>query len=149
MWVPPGPERRGALTSFSTMIKNYATFQSAFPDDSVEDEVAAPVPAGRALAEALASKIASAGSPYQHSFYGWKFDFKSTSGRQAWALVQQPGPWLLIVEAKVGWLESSSKKSLALEEVVRVVDSALRTLPDVSGVEWFTQDEFTESQRRK
>jgi len=131
------------------MTRNYATFESTFPDDSVEVEGSEPVPAGRTLAMAIASGIASAGAPYQHSFYGWRFDFKSSSGREAWALIQQPGPWLLIVEAKVGWLESGNKKAIALDEAVYLIVSALKTVPEVSGLTWFTKDEFAESQRRK
>ena len=76
-------------TSLSTMIKNYATFTSVFPDDSEESpngEVL--VPAGSALASAIAGEISAARSPYQHSFYGWKFEFKCPSGRDAWVLLQ-------------------------------------------------------------
>ena len=132
------------------MIKNYATFISAFPDDSEESpDGDVLVPDGRALASAIAGEISAARSPYQHSFYGWRFEFKCPSGRDAWVLLQQPGPWLLIVEAKTGWLERGTKKDAAFEEAVQLVKAAMTSISAISGISWLTQEEFTQSQRKK
>jgi hypothetical protein len=131
------------------MIRNYATFESAFPDDCEENDSGETMPAGRALAVALACNITSAGNPHQHGFYGWRFEFECANGRTAWALVQQPGPWLLIVEGKVGWLESRDKKTATIEEAVLLVESGLKMVREVSAVTWLTQDEFIKSQPRK
>ena len=130
------------------MTRNHATFLSTVPDDAEESESGdVLIPAGHALAKAIAERIPSAGLPHQHSFYGWRFEFKSGSGRDAWALLQQPGPWLLIVEARVGWLESGSKKAKAHEEAVELVRAAMSGIPQISDVIWLAQDELTRNQR--
>jgi hypothetical protein len=51
----------------------------------------------------------------------------------------------LIVEAKVGWLESSSSKAKAHEEAAEVVRVALGKLPEVTDVIWLSKDEFEQA----
>jgi hypothetical protein len=124
------------------MTKNYAMFKSSFPDDSVENDAGdVIIPAGLNLATAIAAMIPTATAPYQHSFYGWKVDFFSPSGRKAWALLQQPGPWLLIVEAKVGWFESRNKKAEAYADAVTLCQLAISLIDGITEVLWLTRDE--------
>ena len=122
------------------MIKNFAKFSADFPDDSLENaDGDIVVPAGRSIASAIASRIASASTPLQHSFYGWRFEFRCFSGNEAWALLQQPGPWLLTVEVK-GWFLRESKKDAVLGEAVEVVKKVLGSMSEIHEVSWHTPE---------
>ena len=131
------------------MVRTFATFLSEFPDDSEEDgDGDILVPGGRAIAQALAAKILSAGAPRQHEFYGWKFEFKTTSNKDAWVLIQQPGPWLLTVESKAGWFQKRIGNAADKAEAVDVIRSAIEGIEEISSVSWFTEQEFEMSSRR-
>ncbi len=130
-------------------MNNFATFDSSYPDDSTEDangEVI--VPAGRTIAEAIAAKLPPEISLGQHSFYGWKFEFEYGVNRRGWALLQQPGPWLLIVEAKTGFFERGKTKESAFQEAIQAIQSAILAVPEITNVAWMSQDEFNASQRK-
>lgn len=124
------------------MIKNIAKFSAHFQDDS-EDGVDGDVlvPAGRNIASAIVSHMASASAPCQHSFYGWRFEFRCPSGNEAWALLQQPGPWLLIVEVN-GWFLRESRKDAVLGEAVEVVKRAIDSINEIYDLNWYAQDEL-------
>jgi hypothetical protein len=125
------------------MIKNFATFSSTLSDDSVEDENGdIVIPAGRNVAAALCESIPHATLPVQHSFYGWSFDFRGHAGREASALLQHPGPWLLIIKAKGRLFERPSSAADASQEAVQLVGDALRSIASIADVQWMTEEEF-------
>jgi hypothetical protein len=133
-----------------TQIKSYAVFESDFPDDSQEQGDEIIVPAGRNILEALCRKLSHAGTeakpPSQRSFYAWFSEF-SLEKATIWFLLQQPGPWLLIVEAHVGWLTSGHSKADALMRGVKMINDALMNEAQVRELRWMTKEEFESFKR--
>ena len=88
-------------------VKNFAVFRADLPDDSKEANGDVTTPAGGNILEAICNHLGGAGvkttKPSQHGFYGWAAEFEI--GKVIiWLLLQQPGPWLLIVNARASWL---------------------------------------------
>lgn len=147
--VPQVLEPSGEGMSFLVMSENFAIFESSFPNDERLDEAGELIaPAGRNITAAIADAIESATEPSQHSFYGWRFEFDADERHRAWALLQSPGPWLLIVEAKTGWLEGRKAKKQVLGKAVEALRSAILTVPELSGVEWMSEFEFQNRSRK-
>ena len=132
--------------------KNFATFTSTLPDDSIEqgDEIVSP--GGRSVAESIAAEIRSRGGEAdvvaQHSFYGWEFS-GSIGGLPFWCLLQAPGAWLLIVEDRRWFIRRWFTGQEAFRLVLDAFDSALHRLDHVSEIEWLTSSEYTSMTRRK
>lgn len=126
------------------MIRNHATIELSISDDSHEDETGnVTVPAGRAMAAAIADGIPTAGSPWQRSHYGWEFAFRCPSGRKAWAILQWLEPWLLTVEAEISWFESRSSKVGAYAEAVMTVQASIGGIAGLTKIVWLSQDELS------
>jgi len=131
-------------------IKSYAVFESDFPDDSQEKDGEIVIPAGRNILEALCKKLTDAGAdvkpPLQRSFYGWFSEF--TLGKVTiWFLLQQPGPWLLIVEARSGWLTSGRAKADATAKGIGMINNALMNETRIGELDWMTKEEFERFKR--
>jgi len=130
-------------------IKNYVTFISDFFDEFMDIENADKTPVGYALANAISNRIPSANTPFQHSYYGWQFSFESFHGEKAWLTLQQPGPWLIIVEAKTLWFDKKECKLTKHQSAIAVVGKALNDMPEISDITWLTREEFVMQQRQK
>lgn len=138
------------MTDFMDGTKSYAVFESEFPDDSQEEGDEIVVPAGRNILEALCEKLSHAGAeikpPSQRSFYAWFSEF--LLGRVTiWFLLQQPGPWLLIVEARAGWLTNGRVKADAWAKGIEMINEALVNEAQVKALQWMTKEEFESFKR--
>lgn len=138
------------MADFMDETKSYAVFESDFPDDSQEQGDEIVVPAGRNIVEALCEKLSHAGAevkpPSQQSFYAWFSEFllgKIT----IWFLLQQPGPWLLIVEARAGWLTSGHAKTDAMVKGIEMINEALLNEAKIRALRWMTKEEFESFKR--
>jgi hypothetical protein len=132
--------------------KNFATFTSTLPDDSIEEGDEIVSPGGRSVAESIAAEIRSRGGEAavvaQHSFYGWEFS-GSVDGFPFWCLLQAPGAWLLIVEDRRSFFRRWFTRPEAFHHVLSAFDSALQRLDHISEVEWLTSSEYTAMARKK
>jgi hypothetical protein len=128
--------------------RNFVTFEADFPDESQWAEDGSPlVPDGQSVARVLVQALVNAGLTVselsQHSFYGWAWE-ANLRKRKAWCLLQGGDPWLLIVEQRGGMLERllRGEESAELEEVLTVVDEAMKGDTRFSAVQWFTRQEY-------
>ncbi len=131
------------------MIRNFATFFSNLPDDSVESSGDIVVPGGRNVTEAIAEALRSSGyettGMIQHSSYGWCFDAKGQEGR-FWLMVQHPEPWLLTIRdsRKVFTRWFSGPKDFG--DFVAKCSTILPSLQVLADVRWFTESEWSNSE---
>lgn len=133
-------------------LDSYAVFRAEFPDDSKEAGGEIVTPAGRNILEAICRHIGSAGitttQPSQHSFYGWVVEFQ-IGKVTIWLLLQQPGPWLLVVEARASWLTGRKAKADALGQGLTLIRNALTADSRIKEPQWMTKEEFEASKSRK
>jgi hypothetical protein len=131
-------------------MKTFGIFKAEFSDDSVEDQGGIVVPAGKNVANAICERLKALGYEttgiQQHSFYGWAFEFR-VGDVTICALLQQPGPWLLILEPKGSWLLSNSSKSEAAIKATEIVEEAIRGDRCFAGLRWMTKAEFEDYKR--
>lgn len=126
-------------------ITPFAIFQSAFPDDSIEEGGHVLVPGGQNISRAIYDRLAGRGYDVsgfdQHSSYGWSFDLRGREGR-FWLLVQHPDPWLLTVhDSRMIW----SRALRGPADFVALIDqcrSCLSSIPRLSSVLWMSRKEF-------
>jgi hypothetical protein len=130
------------------MIRNFCSFNADFPDDSQENERDdIEIPAGRNLAAALVESLRGSGvqvsDPYQHSFYGWAVDIR-TDKCTIQCLIQNPQPWLLIVEARrsLGDRMTGKRHDGALSQALHTIQQAMNTDPRFTPIGWYTRQEF-------
>ena len=133
-------------------IESYAVFRADLPDDATEVGGEVVTPAGRNILEAICRAVASTGvastQPAQHSFYGWAAEFQIRKVT-VWLLLQHPGPWLLIVEARAAWLTSRKTKSDALRQGIALVENALKADARFKELQWMTKEAYEASTRRR
>ena len=128
--------------------RNFITFDADLPDDSQWDarEVLL-VPGGRTIAQVLHEFLCKRGylcsDVAQHSFYGWVFGASNKTGFVR-CLVQYPGPWLLMCEKSVSFLDRLFRRTPepAPQEFLDTVYDVLSTDRRFSKVRWFTRDDF-------
>jgi hypothetical protein len=126
-------------------IKSYAVFEANFPDDSREHSGDIVEPAGRNIIEAICRNLSTVGVEVtaleQQSFYGWtaKFTFEKSLIR---LLLQHPGPWLLIVEARGWWLAGATSKVNVILDAIALVAKAVSTEKRIKEVRWMSENEF-------
>ena len=133
-------------------VRNFATFASRLPDDAVERDDEIVTPGGCNVMTAFAARLRELGyatsEVAQHSFYGWSFDARGPEGR-IWCVLQWAGsPWLLIVQDR-RWFFERAFRAGTFTTMLRLCDSALRSLDHVSGIEWFTEREYGEHVRAR
>jgi hypothetical protein len=125
--------------------KSFAVFESDLPDDSIEEGGKIIVPGGQNILRLVCSNLRQSGfsakEPSQYRFYGWNSEFK-LGKNIVWFLLQQPGPWLLIVEARTTWFCSSHDKELCLNEGVRIIHDALTSDPRIKLRQWMTKSDY-------
>lgn len=132
-------------------IESYAVFRAEFPDDSTESNGEVVTPAGRNIMEAICRHFSSTGAmattqPAQHSFYGWTTEFQ-IGKVTIWLLLQQPGPWLLNVEARASWLTGGKTKGDASRQGITLVGNALSADSRIKEPRWMTKEKFESSKR--
>jgi hypothetical protein len=126
-------------------LASYAVFRADFPDDSKESDGEVVAPAGRNIMEAICRQLASASlaitQPAQRRFYGWTAQFPLGKAT-IWMLIQQPGPWLLIVEARASWLTGGKARADALDQGLALMRTALSADPRIKEPRWMTKTQF-------
>ncbi len=133
-------------------ITPFATFESAFPDDSVEDGGDIVVPAGQNILRAVYDSLAARGYRVsnfdQHSHYGWSFDLRGKEGSY-WLLVQCPGPWLLTVhDSRMIW----SRMLRGQADFATLIDkcrTCLASIPQLASILWMSREEYESEFHRK
>lgn len=133
------------------MIRNFATFQSSLPDDTIEAEGDIVVPGGRRLMDLIRSAFQRSGYKAtevdQHSSYGWFFHATGAEGC-FWLMIQYPEPWLLMIQdSRWVWKRVFAGKA----DFVRFIERSRAILPSVSEIndlQWFTEREWLEACRR-
>jgi hypothetical protein len=126
-------------------IESYVVFRAEFPDDSMEANREIITPAGRNIMQAICRHISSTGAtttqPRPHSFYGWTAEFQ-IGKVTIWMLLQQTGPWLLIIEARASWLTGGKTKADALRQGIAIVGNALSAESRIQELRWMTKEKF-------
>ena len=122
-------------------ITPFATFESDFADDSVEEGGETVVPGGENIMRAIYDRLKARGYHVsnfdQHSFYGWAFDL-----RGFWLLVQYAGPWLLTVnDSRMIWsrMFGGQARFAAMIEQCRL---SLESIPQIRSISWMTRKEY-------
>lgn len=126
-------------------MKNFATFDAAFPDRPETDPEGEVVRAGGyelavAIAQLLATILPVVDRPKEHSWYGWQIA-ASDHDRQYWLMLQRSDQWLLIAEDRTGLLRrmrSSTRLPAILEKLARRFAEDRR----FSNVSWLTKEDF-------
>ena len=126
-------------------VTSFATFESAFPDDSVEEGGEIVVPGGenilRAIYDCLATRGYRVSNFEQHSTYGWSFDLRGKEG-SFWFLVQYPDPWLLTVhDFRMVW----SRVFRGQADFAALIDQCrvcLESIPQLRSVQWMSRTEY-------
>ena len=126
-------------------VTSFATFESAFPDDSVEEGGDIVVPGGenilRAVYEPLGARGYRVSNFEQHSSYGWSFDLRGKEG-SFWFLVQRPDPWLLTVhDSRMVW----SRMFRGHANFAALIDqcrACLKSIPQLSSIQWMSRTEY-------
>ena len=124
-------------------LPTFATFESTEPDDTIWSEGGdVKHPGGKSIAERLASSLKDTVGPVggcdQHSFYGWHF-----SAGDYWCLLQQSGPWLLIVEDRTPLLRRVlASERRAFKSFLEAVNLALAKDRSISSIQWHTRAEY-------
>jgi hypothetical protein len=133
------------------MIRNFATFGSNLPDDSIESEGEIVVPCGRGLMELIRSAFQL--SRYevteidQHSFYGWSFDATGAEGT-FWLMIQYPEPWLLMIQdSRPIWRRAFAGKA-DFEQFINRSHAIMQSVSEISDLRWVTEREWQELSRR-
>jgi len=133
-------------------IESFAVFNADFPDDSSEDGNGNIITvSGRNILTAICEQIGSAGrtitQPKQHSFYGWASCFHLDK-IQIEILLQQPGPWLLLIESRASWFTGNKVKKDALRQGVAIVNAALSSERRIKDLRWMTRTAFEALKRQ-
>lgn len=126
-------------------VTSFATFESAFPDDSVEEGGDIVVPGGetilRAIYDCLAARGYRVSNLEQHSTYRWSFDLCGKEG-SFWFLVQHPERWLLTVhDSRMVW----SRMFRGQADFVALIEqccACLESIPQLSSVQWMSRTEY-------
>jgi hypothetical protein len=123
----------------------FATFESDFPDDSVEERGDIVVPGGQAIMRAIYDCLKNRGYRLsnfdQHSHYGWSFDLRGGEG-SFWLLVQYPGPWLLTVkDSRMVWSRIFGGK-IAFAELLGQCRECLESIPQLRSISWMSREEY-------
>jgi hypothetical protein len=82
-------------------------------------------------------------NPQQHLFYGWCFEIASQRGVE-WCLLQQPGPWLLLVRDRQSVLHRFFHVTSrgGLERALTALDRALKLDSRFSSIQWFEEQAY-------
>ncbi len=130
------------------MLKTYVTFKASLPDDGEWDSNGNVIqPSGRSVAETIVGLLRSRGLttslPSTYRFYGWQFDVTDNETR-AWAMLQHPEPWLMMIEARPSFRQrlSGTGDQESLSRLLSVVDEEFRADKRFSDISWFTKDEY-------
>ena len=130
-------------------VRNFAVFESGFPDDIVrdsDDRVVAP--GGRNILEFVREELTGDGwscSRLQpHSFYGWVFDVVSANGPMR-VLIQYPEPYLLTITRRQSlWKRLLGKPDDRAEVgLVQRIHAILSRESRVSELKWTTRADYT------
>jgi hypothetical protein len=123
-------------------IRNFCTFEANVIDDSVEDEHGDIIqPTGRGLLQSIAALIEGASEPIQHSFYGWKFTFKTLARHSSTVLLQCPDTWLIIVSVNAWWVFAGNRRN-SYNAAIKTVNDTLHQVQSISNIAWFNQKEY-------
>jgi len=133
-------------------VPSFATFESDFPDDSVEERGDIAVPGGRNIMQAICDCLKKRGYRIsnfdQHSHYGWSFDLRGNEG-SFWLLVQYPGPWLLSVnDSRMVWSRILGGKS-AFAAFLGQCRDCLQSIPQLRSISWMSRKEYEADFYRK
>ena len=133
------------------MIRNFATFTSSLPDDSVEEEGEVVVPCGRSLMDLIRTAFRHFGYGVteieQHSSYGWFFDATGAEGR-FWLMIQYPDPWLLMIQdSRPAWKRTFSGKA-DFERFINWSHAIVQSVSEISELRWVTEREWQEVARK-
>jgi hypothetical protein len=132
-------------------ITPFATFESDFPDDFVEEGGDIVVPGGQNIMRAIYDRLAARGYRVsnfdQHSHYGWSFDLRGKEG-SFWLLVQHPGPWLLTVsDSRIGWSRIFGGHA-AFAALLDQCRACLESIPQLKSISWMSRKEWLAALKR-
>ncbi|MDD4890784.1 MAG: hypothetical protein PHU85_12750 [Phycisphaerae bacterium] len=130
-------------------IRSLVTFEATgFPNEAKWTPAGSPlVPDGRLVAEALVKALREVGfevsNPQQHLFYGWRFEIPFHNSLE-WCLLQQPGPWLLLVREKRSVLHRLFHRTSGgeLKRVLTALDRVLKLDSRFSSIQWFEEQAY-------
>ena len=132
----------------------FATHVVARADDQGRDMP----PPGKELASALAQGLERCGFTIteqvgEHGSYGWYFVVRTAAGKRVWCMLQQSDQWLLITEPLLPLLHRllhrffrSAEYARAHRQVCQALDAAAREHEGVSGIQWFSRQDFEAQQ---
>ena len=130
------------------IMRSLVTFEATgFPNEAKWTPTGSPlVPDGRPIAEALANALREKGfevsAPQQHLFYGWCFEIAFQGGIE-WCLLQQPGPWLLLVRDKRSMVQRLLHRTSGGEmETLTALDRILKSDARFSSIQWFDEQAY-------
>lgn len=126
-------------------VTSFATFESAFPDDSVEEGGHIVAPGGENILRAVYDFFEARGYHVsnfdQHSHYGWSFDIRGKEG-SFWFLLQHPDQWLLTIhDSRMIW----SRVFRGQADFATLIDqcrACLESIPQLSSVQWMSRREY-------
>jgi hypothetical protein len=125
-----------------------ALFETDFPDDSEwEPNGNLLKPGGEnvisCLAELLRGRGMNCSGATQHSFYGWRIDAISTK-YVVRCILQGGDPWVLICDVRPSGLQKIFGQAgrRILYEFVLEVHNVLKNEPRITGVRWFTREQY-------
>ena len=129
--------------------RSLVTFEAyGFPNETEWTPTGSPlVPDGRSIAETLVKALRQNGlevsDPQQHLFYGWCFEIAFQGGIE-WCLLQQPGPWLLLVRDKRPLLRRlfHSTSRGEIEMALKSLDQILKSDSRFSSIQWFEEQAY-------
>ena len=133
------------------MIRNFATFTSSLPDDSVEAEGEIVVPCGSDLMDLIRTAFHRFGYQVteidQHSSYGWFFYATGAEGCH-WLMIQYPEPWLLMIQdSRAVWKRAFAGKA-DFERFINSSHAIVQSVSEISDLRWVTEREWQEVARR-
>jgi len=127
-------------------LRNFVTFEAAFPDDSFEseDEDEMP-PGGRNICVALRDMLQRLGlrvsSVDQYQFYGWEM-VASDDRYKYWFMLQDAEPWLLMAEPRAGFFVRKAPVQEALRQLLIKLNTEIGRDTRFSNVRWHTPEAY-------
>ena len=124
---------------------HFATFLSALPDDSLEENGETVRPSGQNVAEIIAAELReremSVSIVQRHGLYGWTFEGSSRSV-PFWCFLGNAEPWLLIVRDRRWFINRWFGSVEPFVGVLQQFDLAIGASEHFSALKWFTPREY-------
>lgn len=128
-------------------VREYVTFYSSIPDDSVwEADDRLLIPGGKAILTGIRTHLVDAGyycdTAMQESYYGWTLDAKKNN-KCSRLLLQNLNPWLLIIYPRKSVIERIIGYDYTVyNELRNIVHAYLSSVTLYSRILWFTKYDY-------